>query len=211
ETGKSRIQDLVDECISKDRPGDFNQAMMELGATVCQKLSPACGKCPVKNFCVAFRNDSVRTCPVPKPRKSFESVELDALSVRASNCEQVSGEAILLVGRAGGFLSETVGFPLFGQKEKQGLMRWLTELPIVKSSRVLEKTVSHTITNHQIQIRIVEVTLKQQSGIADDFIVQFKNQFPHLIVSSRWVSKSNTERSVASSLDRKIWENVSRF
>jgi A/G-specific adenine glycosylase len=211
ETGKAKIQDLVDECISTERPGDFNQAMMELGATVCQKLSPACGSCPVKDFCRAFRNDSVRACPVPKPRKSFESVELDALSVQISNCEQVPGEAVLLVGRASGFLSQTMGFPLFGQGERDALMRWLGEKSFVKSSRVLEKIVSHTITNHQIQVRVVDVTLKQQSGVADDFIAQFKDQFPHLIASSRWVSKSITGRTVASSLDRKIWENISRF
>ena len=43
--------DLVDP----DRPGDFNQAMMELGATVCTPKNPSCSKCPLKKLCHAFR------------------------------------------------------------------------------------------------------------------------------------------------------------
>ncbi len=37
--------------IDHDRPGDFNQAMMELGATVCLPKNPLCGRCPVKQSC----------------------------------------------------------------------------------------------------------------------------------------------------------------
>jgi len=42
-------QTLVDP----DRPGDFNQAMMELGATICLPRSPVCGSCPIKRHCSA--------------------------------------------------------------------------------------------------------------------------------------------------------------
>lgn len=38
--------------LAPDRPGDFNQAMMELGATVCTPLSPSCNACPIRRFCV---------------------------------------------------------------------------------------------------------------------------------------------------------------
>lgn len=39
--------------VSPDRPGDFNQAMMELGATMCLPQSPVCGSCPIKRHCSA--------------------------------------------------------------------------------------------------------------------------------------------------------------
>lgn len=42
---------LAGELLSTRRPGDFNQAMMELGATVCLPKSPACGQCPVRPWC----------------------------------------------------------------------------------------------------------------------------------------------------------------
>lgn len=41
------------EMLSPDRPGDFNQAMMELGATVCLPRQPKCSSCPVSRMCVA--------------------------------------------------------------------------------------------------------------------------------------------------------------
>lgn len=46
---------LVDEIIAKDHPGDFNQAIMELGATVCMPKSPHCGSCPVREICLAYK------------------------------------------------------------------------------------------------------------------------------------------------------------
>jgi len=44
---------LADDIVDKERPGDFNQAMMELGATVCTPKSPSCVTCPVKSMCAA--------------------------------------------------------------------------------------------------------------------------------------------------------------
>ncbi|MBV9480700.1 MAG: A/G-specific adenine glycosylase [Acidobacteria bacterium] len=42
---------LAQTLLSVARPGDFNQAMMDLGATVCLPRAPACGLCPVRNLC----------------------------------------------------------------------------------------------------------------------------------------------------------------
>ncbi len=42
---------IAEELLSRERPGDFNQAMMELGATVCVPGEPNCAGCPVRKFC----------------------------------------------------------------------------------------------------------------------------------------------------------------
>ena len=44
--------DHAERLLSRSRPGDFNQAMMELGATVCTPRQPRCGACPVRKWCV---------------------------------------------------------------------------------------------------------------------------------------------------------------
>ncbi|MEY3903639.1 MAG: hypothetical protein RL189_2945, partial [Pseudomonadota bacterium] len=67
EIGRKRIQDIVDRSIDHERPGDFNQAMMELGATLCQKQSPGCERCPVKTVCRASMLGIVAHCPPNKP------------------------------------------------------------------------------------------------------------------------------------------------
>ena len=52
-------RELANTIVDSERPGDFNQAMMELGATVCQPKSPDCCKCPLSSICKAY--DKVRT------------------------------------------------------------------------------------------------------------------------------------------------------
>jgi len=50
---KRRIHEIAARLVSLDRPGAFNQAMMELGATVCTPSSPACDHCPLERMCLA--------------------------------------------------------------------------------------------------------------------------------------------------------------
>jgi len=57
-----------------DSPGDWNQALMELGATICKPKLPACGACPVSHSCFAFRND--RQASLPTPKAKLETVRL---------------------------------------------------------------------------------------------------------------------------------------
>lgn len=71
---KELWQDLAG-IIPSDRPGDFNQALMELGAMVCiPNGKPDCVKCPVMHLCRAFREDKVQMLPV-KPAKKQRRIE----------------------------------------------------------------------------------------------------------------------------------------
>ncbi|XP_043103839.1 adenine DNA glycosylase isoform X2 [Puntigrus tetrazona] len=51
---------IADALVDPERPGDFNQAMMELGARVCTPKSPLCAQCPVQTHCHAFRKVSIK-------------------------------------------------------------------------------------------------------------------------------------------------------
>jgi A/G-specific adenine glycosylase len=59
------------------RPGDFNQAMMELGATVCLPRTPACPLCPVSKFCAARAAGTERELPVKLKKREARDVPLD--------------------------------------------------------------------------------------------------------------------------------------
>lgn len=63
------IRFLTDR-IPSHRPGDFNQAMMDLGRTLCRAAKPDCGNCPVNAFCGAYVDNSVDKYPVKYKRKS---------------------------------------------------------------------------------------------------------------------------------------------
>lgn len=54
---------LAEELLNRNEPGDHNQAMMELGATICFKRKPLCAACPVSGFCVAGRRGDAEMLP----------------------------------------------------------------------------------------------------------------------------------------------------
>lgn len=57
--------------IPKERPGDFNQALIELGATVCvPNGAPDCGNCPWDTVCTAYKENLIDKLPVKKPKKA---------------------------------------------------------------------------------------------------------------------------------------------
>jgi A/G-specific adenine glycosylase len=63
---KAALQTLADDLLPKGQSALYNEAMMELGATVCTPKNPACAKCPVQKFCKAYAAETVLNFPVKK-------------------------------------------------------------------------------------------------------------------------------------------------
>lgn len=67
---KRTITDLLRCVLPRERVGDFNQALMDLGATVCLPIGKArCAECPLADICVAYQEDAVATLPLRSPKK----------------------------------------------------------------------------------------------------------------------------------------------
>jgi A/G-specific adenine glycosylase len=60
---------LANDLVSAPDPGTHNQAMMELGATVCVRQNPRCDECPVARFCAARRAGTAASLPRLKPKR----------------------------------------------------------------------------------------------------------------------------------------------
>lgn len=77
---KKRVEDMLKEIMPTDFPGEFNQSLMELGATVClPKGMPRCGECPVRKFCRSQAKGTMLDYPKKaekKPRKVEERTVL---------------------------------------------------------------------------------------------------------------------------------------
>ncbi len=67
------------------RPGDFNQAMMELGATVCLPRNPRCGECPVRSFCEGRAAGRERELPIKRGKEQARDIALDLLLISREN------------------------------------------------------------------------------------------------------------------------------
>ena len=67
---RRQVEEKLLGIMPKEAPGDFNQALMELGAVVCVPNGPArCTECPVAEFCRAYHHGTVDELPVKAPKK----------------------------------------------------------------------------------------------------------------------------------------------
>ncbi len=65
---KQSIEGLAARLVSPEQPGDYNQAIMEIGALLCQKNSTKCQQCPVQKYCRAFAENLQNDLPVRTPK-----------------------------------------------------------------------------------------------------------------------------------------------
>ena len=112
-----RLQKEID---AADNPGDFNQAMMELGALVCTPKSPSCGACPLAADCAAHRNGRPEDFPVKAGRKAVPVRQVQAVVV-----------------------TDGQGRVLLVQNKEGGLLKGLWELPAVENGDALSQAFSH--------------------------------------------------------------------
>lgn len=101
---------LAEQWVVGPRPGDWNQALMELGALICRPESPTCLLCPLRDQCGALQAGRVAELPPVRVRAARKRLELLVAVWR-------DGDKVLLARRAGG-----------------GLFGGLWELPSVEAS-----------------------------------------------------------------------------
>jgi A/G-specific adenine glycosylase len=78
---KKRLQARVDELMDPELPGEFNQALMELGATVCLPKQPRCSQCPWASECQAFQLGLQDELPMKSGRPEAVGVEKQLLMI----------------------------------------------------------------------------------------------------------------------------------
>ncbi len=132
----NKLWQLAGELVPDRAPGDFNQGMMELGATICTPTSPTCLVCPVRPLCRAHATGSVDQLPVmPKRKKPSELPLMD--------------HAALWIHRRGRVL--------LGRRPPSGLYGGLWELPQAETSHAaaallpaeVEITSESPVASHQ--------------------------------------------------------------
>jgi len=142
-TAQDRLRALAERLLDRDRPGDFNQALMELGATVCLPRNPNCQACPVATMCAARRDGLADRLPVKAPKARAVVIERE----------------VLLVGRRGRLL-------LWQRPQDSGRMAGFWELPegdqLPQASRgEVVGRVRHTILNHRYVVAVIRAVVRR--------------------------------------------------
>src|SRR5690606_39458448 len=68
--------------VPRERPGDFNQALMEIGATVCAPRAPRCDECPLRAHCVARRNGTQAQRPAAAKKTAAPVIDVGVAVLR---------------------------------------------------------------------------------------------------------------------------------
>jgi len=120
--GKAHVRSLAQALISKEDPGTWNQAMMELGATVCIPRAPRCPVCPLSGECLAAAAGVQSTLPVRAAKRAVPITRVVFAIVQR-------GESVLLVRRTAGLHAGMYGLPggdlRAGENDEAALRRYL--------------------------------------------------------------------------------------
>ncbi len=77
-TTKRRLRQLAADLLPEGQAGPFNEALIELGATVCVPRSPSCHRCPLHDLCSAYAEGEQEALPVRRPRRKTPHYDVAA-------------------------------------------------------------------------------------------------------------------------------------
>jgi len=128
---RASVERDLRERISQDRPGDFNQAMMEIGACVCvPNGEPLCGECPLAEDCVAHAVGNWQKYPRKQEKKPRQVQDKTVLIVRDEN------KAVIR------------------KRENKGLLAGMYEFPSLQGFRTAEEVVAYLADNGLRVLRV---------------------------------------------------------
>ncbi len=194
---KNYLWDIADELVPAERPGDFNQALMELGQKICTPKNPDCAACPVQEICAAYANGTRSERPVKKKRAKTPHYDVAAGIIR-------NEQGLLLIAQRplDGLLGGLWEFP--GGKQEQGetmpecLKRELQEeLAIEVEVGALFVKVKHAFTHFKITLHAYECSYLGSSDGSDA---------PQAIEAAdwAWVTEDELEQYSFGKADREV-------
>ncbi|TQV72375.1 A/G-specific adenine glycosylase [Aliikangiella marina] len=144
---------LTEKYTPSSRTGQFNQAMMDLGASLCSRTKPHCQACPLSSHCLAFQQDKTAEYPHKKPKKIIPTKQAK-LRLKINEKHQIQLE----------------------KRPPAGIWGGLWSLPEVefdtKNVRLVDEF-EHTFTHYKLQAQVVSVNSKTQ--LADNIHLEWHN------------------------------------
>jgi len=181
------VEQNLELLLSRRSPGNFNQALMELGQTICLPRAPQCSACPLRRWCRAYRFHNPADYPQPRPRRQTEECYLAAAALHSSR------GILLCRGLDDGLLDSLWNFPsALGPSSREALERLKEKLcSALGASPALKKPdhqLRHNITYRSIRVRVYtgEWTGRSPGG------------------GFRWFQPQTIEQAAVSQLARKI-------
>ncbi|THV23421.1 A/G-specific adenine glycosylase [Peteryoungia ipomoeae] len=144
---KARVAELT----PADRPGDFAQAMMDLGATICTPKRPTCALCPFNALCVALATDEPERFPVKAPKKA-KPIRLGAAFIAVDR----EGRILLRKRVESGLLGGMTEVPTTGWTARADGVTDISAAPFAADWQPAG-SISHVFTHFELRLSIFRV------------------------------------------------------
>jgi len=182
---RKRITSRAQSMLSPNRPGDFNQAMMELGALVCTPKRPKCDECPIVQYCRSYLRDQVHMYPVVIKKKPPKEVNMWYLVY-------FNRKGIFLRRRGSGSIWQQLWeFLPVSEENYRSTRQGKCQVPQSQVIPELERMLEHRLTHRTLRISFLP--LHCSVGFTDDsltFVVlnELKN-YPLPVVFSKYLNE----------------------
>ncbi|AZZ59368.1 A/G-specific adenine glycosylase [Riemerella anatipestifer] len=134
------FSELTKDLVPKDNPGDFNQAIMDLGSGICKPKQPSCELCPLSKDCVAFNTGTIDKFPVKIKKVKTEDIKLKYYFIHHNDSFVVK------------------------KRDRSSIWKNLYDFPEFLPEHLEEyisnhSTIKHKLTHKNLEIEFVTVTL----------------------------------------------------
>ncbi|KGR77805.1 A/G-specific adenine glycosylase [Ureibacillus sinduriensis] len=129
------FEEAVEMLIDEKHPGDFNQALMDLGAMICTPTSPKCLLCPVRDYCIAFNEGIADQLPIKSKKTKTKKVQF---------------KVYLAADQKGRYLLE--------KRPSEGLLANMWQFPMIE---INENSMSDETFKHNYNVEIKEYIEEQ--------------------------------------------------
>ncbi len=194
-TLEEQVHQTMQVNLPKGEAGDFNQALMELGACVCVPHKPACTVCPIQSFCMAYKEGKQEERPVKKIKKEIPHYEVTAAVIWQQ------GRVLLAKRPASGLLAGMWEFPggklQMGESYVHGLMREIQEeLGAIIEVGERIGIYHHSYTHYKVTLYAFHCTLN--GGQPEALEAQ----------EIRWVESETLQQYPMGKIDRMISQDI---
>lgn len=157
---RKKVEKIIMDMIPDETPGDFNQALMELGATICVPSSPTCLLCPLREVCQGYAQGLQDELPIKKKAKRPKKVPVVFLWIG-------SGKHILLEKRdQKGLLAQMWGLPTLEHVSQENAIseveKYLINHQIEHSSCEKIGNFEHIFSHRHWQVTLVRVWVEKK-------------------------------------------------
>ena len=179
-----QLWEIAASLLPDKKVGDFNQALMELGATVCFPRSPHCGKCPVSHLCEGYRVGKPEDYPVKSP-----SIKTTKLNQFAFILWDKKKRVLVKKQKSGERWADLWTLPHF-----ENLKKGLANLKIERSHLKKIRTDKHGFTRYQITL--------------NTFALQGSFEYTVKEPAYQWMSRQEIKKNAFPAVYQKILNEV---